>query len=298
MGRLRKQARRKTWRWAAGRGPPTALISITMARPKFTSPAECSPIHPEQDAASFFWRQVVANSPPSQSPAPAYENGWNAINQFIREDCSWNGREPNVLYRAPRWTLLRFFRRVRHRLRRRQPGFRCHRFRWRRQSRCVPEKPPGSAGPRAAQRVGNRTRAHRHPANWYAFESRCDRRVGDRGVWRPADSGLRAGRLRLSFATYQDIAFRIGTRPARAEQYRDPVAFRASRRSSANLEAGFRYHITEGDAQPRREPFAPRREPQHGPPRSRRTIGRRLKRPGSCFPFRFPSSAAALGSSC
>ena len=47
---------------------------------------------------SFFWRQVVAHSPPTPAPAPSYENGWNAINQFIREDCSWNGREPNVLY--------------------------------------------------------------------------------------------------------------------------------------------------------------------------------------------------------
>jgi tetratricopeptide (TPR) repeat protein len=47
---------------------------------------------------SFFWRQVVAHSPPTQAPAPAYESGWNAINQFIREDCSWNGREPNVMY--------------------------------------------------------------------------------------------------------------------------------------------------------------------------------------------------------
>ena len=51
-----------------------------------------------KDAMSFFWRQVVAHSPPTQTPAPAYENGWNAINQFIREDYSWNGREPNVLY--------------------------------------------------------------------------------------------------------------------------------------------------------------------------------------------------------
>ncbi len=52
----------------------------------------------EKDAMSFFWRRVVAQSPPAQIAAPNYESGWNAINQFIREDCSWNGREPNVLY--------------------------------------------------------------------------------------------------------------------------------------------------------------------------------------------------------
>ena len=39
----------------------------------------------------------MAHSPAEARPSAAYENGWNAINQFIREDYSWNGREPNVL---------------------------------------------------------------------------------------------------------------------------------------------------------------------------------------------------------
>jgi Flp pilus assembly protein TadD len=51
----------------------------------------------EADLNSFFWRQVVARSPAEAKPSAAYENGWNALNQFIREDYSWNGREPNVL---------------------------------------------------------------------------------------------------------------------------------------------------------------------------------------------------------
>ena len=50
----------------------------------------------QDDLMSFFWRQVVAHSPAFEKPEPAYENGWNAINQLIREDYSWNGREPNV----------------------------------------------------------------------------------------------------------------------------------------------------------------------------------------------------------
>ena len=50
------------------------------------------------DLNSFFWRQVVAKSPTQQQPSAAYENGWNAINQFIREEYSWNGREPNVMH--------------------------------------------------------------------------------------------------------------------------------------------------------------------------------------------------------
>ena len=53
----------------------------------------------EKDLDSFFWRQVVAKSPVTHSPAPDYENGWNAINQLIREDYSWCGHEPNVFYK-------------------------------------------------------------------------------------------------------------------------------------------------------------------------------------------------------
>jgi FimV-like protein len=52
----------------------------------------------QTDLMSFFWRQVVARSPAKSMAAPAYENGWNALNQLIRGDHSWNGREPNVVY--------------------------------------------------------------------------------------------------------------------------------------------------------------------------------------------------------
>ncbi|HLK17704.1 MAG TPA: FG-GAP-like repeat-containing protein [Bryobacteraceae bacterium] len=51
-----------------------------------------------EDAMGFFWREVVANAPVDTRPAEAYENGWNAINQYIREDCSWSAPEPNVFY--------------------------------------------------------------------------------------------------------------------------------------------------------------------------------------------------------
>jgi tetratricopeptide (TPR) repeat protein len=53
----------------------------------------------EKDLNSFFWRQVVAKSPVTETAAPDYENGWNAINQLIRQDYSWCGREPNVFYK-------------------------------------------------------------------------------------------------------------------------------------------------------------------------------------------------------
>ncbi|HEY3840149.1 MAG TPA: FG-GAP-like repeat-containing protein [Bryobacteraceae bacterium] len=51
-----------------------------------------------RDLNSFFWRQVVAKSPEKQRAALDYENGWNALNQLIRQDYSWNGHEPNVFY--------------------------------------------------------------------------------------------------------------------------------------------------------------------------------------------------------
>ncbi len=52
----------------------------------------------EPDLMSFFWRYVVAQSPVTAAPAAKYEEGWNAINQFIREGYGWNGHEPNVFY--------------------------------------------------------------------------------------------------------------------------------------------------------------------------------------------------------
>ncbi len=53
---------------------------------------------PGKDLMSFFWRQAVSKSPIEKKAAPAYENGWNCLNQLVREDWSWNGHEPNVFY--------------------------------------------------------------------------------------------------------------------------------------------------------------------------------------------------------
>jgi tetratricopeptide (TPR) repeat protein len=51
-----------------------------------------------RDLGSFFWRQVVAQSPSTSIPSVKYERGWNAINELIRADVSWSGYERNVLY--------------------------------------------------------------------------------------------------------------------------------------------------------------------------------------------------------
>ena len=50
------------------------------------------------DLNSFFWRQVVANSPTEAKPAQDYERGWNALNELIRSDRTWSGFERNVFY--------------------------------------------------------------------------------------------------------------------------------------------------------------------------------------------------------
>jgi tetratricopeptide (TPR) repeat protein/peroxiredoxin len=55
-----------------------------------------------EDLNSFFWRQVVANSPQEPKPSDAYEQGWNAINELIRADGTWSGYERNIFYRNNR----------------------------------------------------------------------------------------------------------------------------------------------------------------------------------------------------
>ena len=50
------------------------------------------------DVSSFFWRQVVAKSPENATPSERYERGWNAINELVRSDATWNGLERNVFY--------------------------------------------------------------------------------------------------------------------------------------------------------------------------------------------------------
>ena len=54
--------------------------------------------HNAPDVSSFFWRQVVAKSPANATPSESYERGWNAINESIRSDATWNGLERNVFY--------------------------------------------------------------------------------------------------------------------------------------------------------------------------------------------------------
>ena len=53
---------------------------------------------PTDDLNSFFWRQVVANSPADAKPSAEYEQGWSALNELLRSDATWSGYERNVFY--------------------------------------------------------------------------------------------------------------------------------------------------------------------------------------------------------
>jgi tetratricopeptide (TPR) repeat protein/peroxiredoxin len=52
----------------------------------------------KNDLNSFFWRQVVANSPDVARPSNDYEQAWNTINELIRADGTWSGYERNIFY--------------------------------------------------------------------------------------------------------------------------------------------------------------------------------------------------------
>ena len=81
------------WAWASdghdfdNDGSPEIFVTCGMLSNKSS-----------EDTMGFFWREVVANSPVDARPSEAYENGWNAINQYIREDYAWSAPEPNIFY--------------------------------------------------------------------------------------------------------------------------------------------------------------------------------------------------------
>ena len=84
------------WAWSSGGfdfdldGVPEIFITGGMTSNGAT---------PQTDLDSFFWRQVVANSPSTLSAVAEYENGWNTIGQLFRGGHDWRGGEPNVFYK-------------------------------------------------------------------------------------------------------------------------------------------------------------------------------------------------------
>ncbi|MDA0205883.1 MAG: FG-GAP-like repeat-containing protein [Acidobacteria bacterium] len=101
------QAEVGRWAWTGDAfdfdadGTPEIFVASGMV----SEPGPAAPDAMSTDLMSFFWRQTVAQSSPDGSFAAKYEEGWNAVNQFIREGYSWNGHEPNTFYkrRGERW---------------------------------------------------------------------------------------------------------------------------------------------------------------------------------------------------
>src|SRR5258708_35947307 len=54
---------------------------------------------PSVDVDSFFWRQVVAQSPLTRKPGTAYDDGWRATNRLLVSNGAQAQHERNVLLR-------------------------------------------------------------------------------------------------------------------------------------------------------------------------------------------------------
>ena len=161
-----------------------------------------------RDLMSYFWRQVVARSPVTQRPAPEYENGWNAINQLIREDYSWNGGEPNVVY-ARRGRRFYDFSGVSGLDRAEDTRtFAVTDLDGDGNLDLRLEESPGAAGPCAAERMGHAAPGDCVRPSGGALEPRCHRRACRGALGGAAHGAGSARRLGLSCAAYQAAALR------------------------------------------------------------------------------------------
>ena len=162
----------------------------------------------EKDVASFFWRHVVSRSPAGKAAAPAYEDGWNALNQLIREDYSWNGHEPNVFF-ARRGRRFYDF-----------SGVSGLDFAEDSRAFAVTDfDGDGALDLLVKSRLGPQVRAFQNHCGGsrsldcfrtdrYTIESRCDRSVCGSGTCGRPEREDAAGGLRLPVAAHQATAFR------------------------------------------------------------------------------------------
>ncbi len=52
----------------------------------------------KRDLSSFYWRQIVTRSIEAGGRSKNYEEAWSTINEAIRSDYTWSGRQRNNLY--------------------------------------------------------------------------------------------------------------------------------------------------------------------------------------------------------
>jgi Flp pilus assembly protein TadD/peroxiredoxin len=51
-----------------------------------------------RDVSSFYWRQIVTRSIEAGGRSKGYEEAWSTVNEAIRSDYTWSGRQRNNLY--------------------------------------------------------------------------------------------------------------------------------------------------------------------------------------------------------
>jgi tetratricopeptide (TPR) repeat protein len=212
-----------------------------------------------KDLSSFFWRQVVSRSPVEARPEAAYESGWNALNQLIREDYSWSGREPNVYYVRRDGRYYDF------------SGVSGLDFADDSRAFAVTDiDGDGNLDILLKSRLGPQVRALRNecgagrPAVAIGLRGTVSNRDGI-GARVDADGQVKFVQAGSGYLSQNTKALHFGTGSPAIRRVR--ILWPSGQSQEfANLEAGFRYEIEEGSSEWRRTPFAPRRDYPQDPP--------------------------------
>ena len=177
-----------------------------------------------------------------------YENGWNAINQLIREDYSWSGREPNVHY-GRRMVGPMIFRVSAVWILWTRPGVRCYRL-----------DGDGNLDILLKSRLGPQVRALQNTCgrggNAIAFDLRGVKSNRDAIGARVEVDGqvkfLVAGSGYLSQHTKR-MHFGLGT--AKTAKRITVTWPSGESQTFGSLQAGYRYQLVEGSAEVQQVPF-------------------------------------------
>ena len=84
------------WNWSSGAWDidNDGYQELYVANGFITGPAG----EGKRDLSSFYWRQIVTRSIEAGGRSKGYEEAWSTINEAIRSDYTWSGRQRNNLY--------------------------------------------------------------------------------------------------------------------------------------------------------------------------------------------------------
>jgi Flp pilus assembly protein TadD/peroxiredoxin len=84
------------WNWSSGAWDldHDGFQELYVANGFITGPAGTG----KPDVSSFYWRQIVTRSIEAGGRSKGYEEAWSTINEAIRSDYTWSGRQRNNLY--------------------------------------------------------------------------------------------------------------------------------------------------------------------------------------------------------